>query len=184
MVLINGKEAPVGTWSLDPSHSEVGFVVRHAGISKVRGSFKEFVAGLTTGEELTDFAATAAIKADSFDSGNADRDAHVRTGDFFAVEEFPTLDFNSTGFRQEKEDEFLVDGNLTIKGITHPVTLKAVFNGFAVDPFGNTRAGLEASTVISRKDFGLTWNAALETGGVLVGDKVTINLDLSFILNK
>lgn len=184
MVLINGKEAPAGSWSLDPSHSEIGFTVRHAGISKVRGGFKEFKAELTTGESLEDFAASAVISADSFDSGNADRDAHVKGADFFAADQYPTLTFDSTGFRQEEEDEFLVDGNLTIKETTLPITLKASFNGFAVDPFGNTRAGLEASTVISRKEFGLTWNAALETGGVLVGDKVTITLDLSFILNS
>lgn len=184
MVLVNGKEAPAGTWTLDPSHSEVGFTVRHAGISKVRGGFKEFQAQLTTGETLEEFKASADIKAASFDSGSADRDAHVRSGDFFAVDEYPVLSFDSTNFKKDGEDEFLVEGNLTIKDTTLPVVLKASFNGFAVDPFGNTRAGLEASTVISRKDFGLTWNAALETGGVLVGDKVTITLDLSFILNQ
>lgn len=165
------------TWSLDPTHSEVGFVVRHAGISKVKGRFNEVAATIDHTDSATTVEAT--INAASFDSGNPDRDAHIRSADFLDVENYPTLEFKGTveGFGHE----YKVVGTLTIHGHSQQVTLDASFGGVAVDPFGNTRVGVEATTIISRKDFGLTWNAALETGGVLVSDKVTIVLDLSFI---
>jgi polyisoprenoid-binding protein YceI len=169
-----------GTWNLDASHSTVGFTVRHAGISKVRGQFTELEGTLTLGETLAESSVTATIQAASFNSGDANRDGHVRGADFFDVETFPTLSFASSAVSVDGED-FELTGELTIRGISQTVTFKGEFNGVAVDPFGATRAGFEAKTVISRKDFGLTWNAALEAGGVLVSDKVTITLDVAFV---
>ena len=169
-----------GTWNFDASHSEVGFAVRHAGISKVRGQFTELDATLTLGKTLSDSAVTATIQAASFNSGDANRDGHVRSADFFDVETYPTLTFSTTSVSGD-EGDFELTGELTIRGIAKTVTFKGEFNGVAVDPFGTTRAGFEAKTVISRKDFGLTWNAALEAGGVLVSDKVTITLDVAFV---
>ncbi|MDJ0311785.1 YceI family protein [Arthrobacter sp. H35-D1] len=169
-----------GTWNFDATHSEVGFMVRHAGISKVRGKFTDLEATLALGETVADSSVTATIQADSFNSGDVNRDGHVRGADFFDVETFPTLGFVSSTIAGDAES-FEMTGELTIRGISKSVTFKGEFNGVAVDPFGATRAGFEASTVISRKDFGLTWNAALEAGGVLVSDKVTITLDVAFV---
>ncbi|QDW30762.1 YceI family protein [Arthrobacter sp. KBS0702] len=169
-----------GTWTLDSSHSEIGFTVRHAGISKVRGQFKEADATLDLAENVADSKVNATIKTASFDSGDANRDGHVRGEDFFDVEKFPEISFVSNAI-VPKGDAYELQGDLTIKGVTRPVALETELNGVAVDPFGNTRAGLTAETTISRKDFGLTWNAVLEAGGVLVSDKVAINLELAFI---
>ncbi|MFQ4150154.1 YceI family protein [Arthrobacter sp. LAPM80] len=177
---IESTDLTQGTWNLDGSHSTVGFMVRHAGISKVRGQFTEMEGSLTLGETLAETAVTATIAAASFNSGDANRDAHVRGADFFDVEVFPTLTFVSTSVSGD-EEEFEMTGELTIRGITKTVTFKGEFGGVAVDAFGATRAGFEAKTVISRKDFGLTWNAALEAGGVLVSDKVTITLEVAFV---
>ena len=169
-----------GTWTLDSSHSEIGFTVRHAGISKVRGQFKEADATLDLAENVSDSKVNATIKTASFDSGDANRDGHVRGEDFFDVEKFPEISFVSNAI-VPKGDAYELVGELTIKGVTRPVALDTEFNGVAVDPFGNTRAGLTAETTISRKDFGLTWNAILDAGGVLVSDKVAVNLELAFI---
>ncbi|WP_343319108.1 YceI family protein [Arthrobacter sp. TMP15] len=169
-----------GNWNFDASHSEVGFTVRHAGISKVRGKFTDLSASLTLGETLAQSVVTATIQAASFNSGDENRDGHVRGADFLDVQEHPTLTFVSSAVTGDAQD-FALTGELTIHGITVPVTFKGEFNGVAVDPFGATRAGFEAKTVISRKEFGLTWNAALEAGGVLVSDKVTISLDVAFV---
>lgn len=169
-----------GTWTLDNSHSEIGFTVRHAGISKVRGQFKDADATLDLAENVADSKVNATIKTASFDSGDANRDGHVRGEDFFDVEKFPEISFVSNAI-VAKGDAYELQGDLTIKGVTRPVALETELNGVAVDPFGNTRAGLTAETTISRKDFGLTWNAVLEAGGVLVSDKVAINLELAFI---
>jgi len=169
-----------GTWPLDASHSEIGFTVRHAGISKVRGQFKDADATLDLAENVADSKVNATIKTASFDSGDANRDGHVRGEDFFDVEKFPEISFVSSAI-VAKGDAYELQGDLTIKGVTRPVALETELNGVAVDPFGNTRAGLTAETTISRKDFGLTWNAVLEAGGVLVSDKVAINLELAFI---
>lgn len=169
-----------GTWTLDNSHSEIGFTVRHAGISKVRGQFKEAEATLDLAENVADSKVNATIKTASFDSGDVNRDGHVRGEDFFDVEKFPEISFVSHSI-VPKGDAYELQGDLTIKGVTRPVALETELHGVAVDPFGNTRAGLTAETTISRKDFGLTWNAVLEAGGVLVSDKVGINLELAFI---
>lgn len=170
-----------GKWVLDPSHSEFGFTVRHAGISKVRGRFSDVAATINAENEIENAPVVATAIVDSFDSGDAGRDAHVKGPDFFDIEKFPELTFTSTSLTHVKDDEFKLDGNLTVRDITRPVSFDVELHGTAVDPFGNARAGLSGKTVISRKEFGLTWNAALEAGGVLVGDKVTINLELSFI---
>jgi polyisoprenoid-binding protein YceI len=162
------------------SHSEIGFSVRHAGISKVRGRFNEATAEARVRDSLADASLHATIKTASFDSGDANRDGHVRGEDFFDVESFPEISFVSNAI-VPKGDAYELQGDLTIKGVTRPVALETEFNGVAVDPFGNTRAGLSAETTISRKDFGLTWNAVLEAGGVLVSDKVAVNLELAFI---
>ncbi len=167
-------------WNFDPAHSEAGFTVRHAGISKVHGKFTDLEATLVTGETLADSYVTATIQAASFSSGDAHRDAHVRSSDFFDVENFPTLTFTSSTVAGD-EDDFELTGELTIRGISKTVTFNGEFNGVAVDPHGAIRAGFEAKTVISRKEFGLTWNAALKAGGVLVSDNVTITLDATFV---
>lgn len=169
-----------GTWNLDSSHSEVGFTVRHAGISKVRGNFDKVTAVLEVGQDLNDSKISATIDAASFNSNEPNRDGHVKGADFFDVEQYPELTFTATSVEGSGET-YKLTGDLTIKDTTRPATLDVEFNGVAVDPFGATRAGFSGSTVISRKEFGLTWNAALETGGVLVGDKVTINVDVAFV---
>ncbi|MBB6406418.1 polyisoprenoid-binding protein YceI [Arthrobacter sp. AZCC_0090] len=170
-----------GTWMLDQAHTEVGFTVRHAGISKVRGQFAEADATLVIGDTLGTSSVEASVKTASFDSNNNDRDAHVKGPDFFNVEQFPNMTFTATEV-QGTQEKFSLSGDLTIKESTRPVTFDVEFGGVAIDPFGATRAGFSASAQISRKEFGITWNAALEAGGVLVGDKVTITIDSAFVL--
>ena len=166
-----------GTWVLDPAHSEVSFSVRHMMISKVRGSFGLKNATIVAPENPLEARVEASVDVASIDTKDEGRDNHLRSGDFFDTENDPTLDFVSTGVRYEGGD-FLVDGDLTIRGTTKPATFELEFGGFGTDPWGNYKAGATAKTVIDREDFGLTWNAALETGGVLVGKDVTITLDL------
>ncbi|MFE1645479.1 YceI family protein [Microbacterium sp. P01] len=166
-----------GTWVLDPSHSEVGFTVRHMMISKVRGAFKVKEATIVAPENPLEVTVEAHADVASVDTGDEGRDQHLRSADFFDAEQYPTIDFVSTGVRIEK-GEFLVDGNLSIHGVTKPVTFDLDFGGFGSDPWGNYKFGATAKAVVNREDFGLTWNAALETGGVLVGKDVTITLDL------
>ncbi|AAT88725.1 polyisoprenoid-binding protein [Leifsonia xyli subsp. xyli] len=173
----------VGTWTIDPAHSEVGFSIRHLMISKVKGIFEEFDATFVTAENPLESSVSAQVRVASVNTKNADRDAHLRTGDFFLAEEHPTIDFVSTGVRQE-DGEFLVDGDLTIKGVTKPVTFEFDFGGFVHDLYGNDKAGATAKTTINREDFGLTYNAALEMGGMLLGDDVTITLEFQAVLQK
>lgn len=183
MTIINSLEIPAGIWNADSTHSEISFTVRHAGISKVRGGFTDFTAQTVIGTEVNEISVISDIATASFDSGNEGRDGHIKSADFFDVEKFPKLTFASTSLT-EADGVFTLHGDLTVKEVTKSVALAVEFNGVARDPFGLFRAGLEATTVISRKEFGLTWNAALEAGGVLVSDKVTIELDLSFILEE
>lgn len=168
-----------GSWSFDPAHSEVTFTVRHAGISKVRGTFRDVDAQLEVTEPVEHSTLSATVQMASIDTQNADRDAHVRGADFFDVEQFPTMTFTSTAVAFDGE-EGAITGELTIKDATRTVELETAFNGVVVDAFGVTRGGFSAGTTISRKDFGITWNAAMEAGGVLVSDKVTIALDVAF----
>jgi polyisoprenoid-binding protein YceI len=170
-----------GTWTIDPVHSEVGFSVRHMMVSKVRGKFTDFSGEIVTAENPTGSSVTADINLGSIDTGNADRDAHVRSSDFFDAENHPTFSYRSTGITA-KGDEFLVDGELTLKGVTKSVPLKLELNGFGPDAYGGVRAGFTGTTEINRQDFGIAFNAALETGGVVVGDKVTIHLEIEGVL--
>ncbi len=169
-----------GTWTLDSSHSEIGFTVRHAGISKVRGTFDNVDAVINVADNIESSGVQATVKTESFNSKDANRDAHVKGPDFFDIEQFPEMTFTSTSVSGSGET-YVLSGDLTIRGVTKPVEFDTEFNGVAVDPFGATRAGFSAQTVISRKDFGLTYNAALEAGGVLIGDKVTISVDAAFV---
>ncbi|CAM3010001.1 YceI family protein [Saccharomonospora xinjiangensis] len=171
-----------GTYTIDPSHSRIGFVARHAMVTKVRGAFNEFDGTATVnGDDPAASSAQLTIKAASIDTRNADRDGHLRGNDFLAMDEHPEITFRSTAIAQTGQDSFDVTGDLTIKGVTRTVTIPLTFEGQATDPFGNVRVGFEGSTTINRKDFGVTWNAALETGGVLVSDKVTLEFEISAI---
>ena len=170
-----------GTYTLDPAHTTIGFVARHAMITKVRGNFNEFEGTLTVGENITDSAATATVKTASIDTKNADRDAHVKNEDFFDVEKFPEMTFTATKFDVSDEGEGTVTGDLTIKGTTKSVDLDVDDVATAEDPFGNTRLGFEATTKINRKDFGIDFNAPLKTGGVLVSEEIKIELEVSAI---
>ncbi|MGV1003541.1 MAG: YceI family protein [Candidatus Nanopelagicales bacterium] len=174
--------AYAGTWNLDPSHSRLGFVARHAMVTKVRGSFNKFEGSFVIDPAQPE-ATTAKVSVElgSVDTGSPDRDAHLRSADFFDVENNPTMEFVSTAVRQDGA-EFVLTGDLTIKGVTRPVELELEPTGAATDPFGNHRVGFEGKAEISRKDFGLTWNVALETGGLLVSDKIKLQLDISAVL--
>ncbi|GAB2690327.1 YceI family protein [Thalassiella azotivora] len=169
-----------GTYTIDASHSEVGFVARHAMVTKVRGRFGDVQGTLTFGDDVAASTAEATVQVASVDTGSADRDGHLRSADFFDVENHPTITFRSTGVRADGDD-YLLDGELTIKGVTKPVTLEVEFGGVATDPFGNSRVGFSAEADVDREDWGLTWNAALETGGVLVSKKIKLVLDVSAI---
>lgn len=170
-----------GTYTLDPAHTTIGFVTRHAMVTKVRGAFDDFSGTATVdGANPSASSLSVDIKAGSFNTRNADRDGHVRGADFLDVENHPDITFRGTDF-VVNGDTVEVTGNLTVRGTTRPVTIPFEFQGAVKDPFGNTRVGFEGSTLISRSDFGLTWNAALETGGFLVSDKVELELEVSAI---
>jgi polyisoprenoid-binding protein YceI len=171
-----------GTYAIDPSHSRIGFVARHAMVTKVRGSFNEFEgSGHFDAENPTKSHLQLTIQAASIDTRNADRDAHLRSNDFFDMETYPTITFASTAVAQTGDDEYRVTGDLTIKGVSRPVTVDLEYTGTAVDPYGNQRIGLEGKTTVNRKEWGVNWNAALEAGGVLVSEKVTLEFEVSAI---
>ena len=169
-----------GKWTLDTSHSEAMFSVRHAGISRVRGNFEDFSGSAEFTENLDGSVIQAEVMAASINTRNEGRDEHLRGEDFFDVANHPVLKFESLTVTDFDGEEFNLTGNLTIRGVTKKVEFKGEFGGQTVDAFGMTRAGFEATTEISREDFGLTWNAPLEAGGFLVSDKVRITLDVSF----
>lgn len=171
-----------GHYDLDAAHSRLGFVARHAMVTKVRGSFAGFTGSFDI--DASDWSASSAqvtIQVASVDTGNEQRDGHLRTNDFFDAPNHPEITFTSTRVEQTADDTFAVTGDLTIKGITRPVTVDFGYAGSAVDPYGNTRVGFEGSTTINRSDFGITFNATLDTGGVLVSDKITLEFDISAI---
>jgi polyisoprenoid-binding protein YceI len=172
-----------GTWSLDPVHTQIGFVVRHMMVSKVRGHFETYTGTITTADQPTDSSAEVEVDLSSITTGNDQRDGHLRSSDFFDVDNHPKMTFRSTGITTDGED-FLVDGDLTIRGVTRPITLKVELGGFGPDNYGGTRCGFSATTEINRRDFGVNWNAAIEGGGVVVSDKVTINIEAEAILDK
>jgi polyisoprenoid-binding protein YceI len=169
---------PTGTWTVDPSHSKVGFAVKHMGIATVRGVFGEFSGALEIGERIT---ASGVVKAGSVDTNEGQRDEHLRSADFFNAEEHPDLTFTSTRIEPDGDDEFVITGDLTMNGVTREVQLKAEVEGVDVDPWGNERVGLEITGQISRGDFGMTFNQALGSGNMLVSDKVKLALDVSAV---
>ncbi|KGN33912.1 hypothetical protein N802_09005 [Knoellia sinensis KCTC 19936] len=166
-------QLPAGTWAIDSSHTEVGFVARHLMVSKVRGYFKDVTGTVEIAEDITKSVVDVTAQTASVETGSADRDGHLKSADFFDVEQFPTMTFKSTSFDGEK-----LTGDLTIKDVTKPVTFDVDFGGVGQDPWGNTKAGFEATATVNRKDWDLNWNAALEGGGVLVSDKITLNIDV------
>ena len=173
---------PNGTFTVDPTHSRVGFSVRHVMISKVRGAFNSYTG---TGS-VTEGVATLNVEIDvaSIDTRNADRDGHLASADFFDVVTYPKITFTSTSVKDKGNDKVVVIGDLTIRDVTESITLELEYSGTATDPYGNVRFGFEGETEINRKDFGLTWNAALETGGVVVSESVKLEFELSAIADK
>ncbi|ADO75524.1 YceI family protein [Stigmatella aurantiaca] len=170
------------TWNIDPTHSGVHFTVRHMVISKVRGNFRKFTGTVSLDEQsLGTSSVTAVIETASIDTGVEQRDNHLRSPDFFDAAKFPTITFQSTKVEKGSGDGFRVTGKLTIRDITRDVVLEAEQLGVGKDPWGNTKAAFEAKTSIDRKDFGLTWNQALEAGGVLVGEKIEIGLEIQAV---
>jgi polyisoprenoid-binding protein YceI len=171
-----------GTYTVDPTHSRIGFVARHAMVTKVRGSFNEFAGtGYFDAEDPAASRLEFTIQAASIDTRNADRDAHLRSNDFFDMETYPTIRFTSTEIKRVDDENFEVTGDLTIKGTTKSVTVEVEYTGTAVDPYGNQRVGFEGKTTVNRKDWGVSWNAALEAGGVLVSEKVVLEFEVSAI---
>jgi polyisoprenoid-binding protein YceI len=176
--------ALTGDYSIDPAHSAIGFVARHAMVTNVKGKFTDFAGSLhLDGTDPSKSTATIDVKMDSVDTGSADRDGHLKSSDFFKTEEFPTMTFRSTKAEALGGDDYRITGDLSILGVTKPLTIDLEFNGAAKDPFGNERVGFEGKAEILRSEWGLTWNAALETGGVLVSDKIKLNFDISAIKN-
>jgi polyisoprenoid-binding protein YceI len=172
-----------GTWSIDPVHSEVGFMARHMVVAKVRGKFRTFSGELVTGDNPLDSSVTAEIDLSSIDTGNEQRDAHIRSADFFEVETHPTMTYRSTGVRPHGSD-YILDGELTLKGVTKEVPLALELNGFGPDAYGGTRAGFTATGDINRRDFGVNFHAVMETGGAVVSDKITIQLEIEAVLQQ
>jgi polyisoprenoid-binding protein YceI len=170
-----------GTWTIDPVHSEVGFSVRHMMVSKVRGRFATFSGKLVTGANPLDSSVTAEIDLASIITGSEQRDQHIRSADFFEVETYPTMTYRSTGIRQDGGD-YVIDGELTLKGVTKSVPLTLELNGFGPDPFGGTRAGFTATGELSRSEFNVSFNAPMANGGAVVADKISLSLEIEAVL--
>jgi polyisoprenoid-binding protein YceI len=173
--------SPAGTWEIDPSHSSVNFSARHLMVSKVRGRFSSFHGTIVVPADPLQSTVNVVIDTASIDTRDDNRDTHLKSADFADVEKYPTITFVSTGVSGLHGETFTLSGNLTIKEVTNLVELEVEFNGVQQDPWGGTRAGFDAKTEFSRKDFGLEWNVALDGGGVLVGDKVTIELEIEAV---
>jgi polyisoprenoid-binding protein YceI len=174
----------VGTWDIDPAHSTVEAVARYAMLTSVRGRFASFTGTITVGETLEGSGVEVEIDASTIDTRNETRDGHLKSEDFLHVEQHPTITFRSKRVEQVDENSFKVWGDLTMRGVSKEVELDVDFDGIGQDPWGNTRAGIVAVTAINRKDWGVNWNAVIETGGVLVGDKLKIELNVSAIKRK
>ena len=176
--------ALTGDYTIDTAHSRVGFVARHAMVTKVRGSFNEFEGAIhLDGENPENSSGRVTIQAKSIDTRNSQRDDHLRSNDFLDMDNHAEITFASTAIKQTDESTFTVVGDLTVRGVTKSVEIPFEYTGSATDPFGNQRVGLEGSVVINRRDYGVNWNAALETGGVLVSEKVTLEIEVSAIKN-
>ncbi|MCW2526442.1 MAG: polyisoprenoid-binding protein [Pseudonocardiales bacterium] len=171
-----------GDYTLDPTHTRIGFVARHAMVTKVRGAFNEFEGSFhLDAANPSASTATLTVQVASVDTRNAQRDEHLRTNDFFDVPSFPTITFTSTSVEQIDEENYKVTGDLTVKGVTKSVTVDFEFGGIVTDPWGNTRVGFEGKTVLNRSDFGVSFNAALDAGGLLVSEKVTLEIEVSAV---
>lgn len=169
-----------GSYTIDPSHSRVGFVARHAMVTKVRGQFNDFAGTFTiNADNPSASSAKVTIQAGSVDTRSEDRDGHLRSDDFFAPDKYPEITFVSTGIEQVSDSEYKLTGDLTIRDVTKPVTLDVEFDGTATDPWGNTRVGFEGKTSVNRRDWGLDWNTPLDSGGVLVSEKITLEFEVS-----
>ncbi|MBA2611920.1 MAG: YceI family protein [Bacteroidetes bacterium] len=169
-------------WSLDPSHSEVSFKIKHMMISNVTGHFGTFnVTAETEGDDFTKSQVSFTADVNTINTKSEQRDGHLKSGDFFDAEKYPQIIFEATKMNKVSDDEFSVDGNLTIRDVTKPVKLKAEFGGIAKDPYGNIKSGFTVEGKINRKDFGLTWNAATEAGGVLVGEELKIHAEIQLV---
>jgi len=180
--VVDGRPVPAaGTWTIDTGHSSVEFVGRHLMVSKVRGRFTDFEGAITIAEKPEDSSVVAVIKTASVESHDAKRDEHLRSPDFFDVENYPTLEFRSTKVVPVSETEWRVLGDLSVKGESRPVTLDVEFNGASTAPWGQDRIGFSASTELDREDWGLTWNMVLETGGFLVGKKIKIEIEVEAV---
>ncbi|MFS4095105.1 YceI family protein [Streptomyces sp. AF1A] len=176
--------ALTGDYTIDPAHTTIEFVARHAMVTNVRGGFQDFTGTLhLDGGDPTRSTASLDITMDSIDTGNADRDGHLKSSDFFKTDEFPTMTFRSTKAEALGGNDYRITGDLSLLGVTKPITIDLEFNGVAKDPFGNERVGFEGRAELLRSEWGLTWNAALETGGVLVSDKIKLVFDISAIKN-
>jgi polyisoprenoid-binding protein YceI len=171
-----------GTFTIDPGHSDVAFTVRHMMVSKVRGHFTRFQGEFVLAPDPLDSSVTATVELPSIDTNNPQRDSDLRSANFFEIDKYPTMTYRSTGIRHS-EDGFDVDGELTLHGVTRPVTLALDINGFTRDPYGNTRAGSPATTEINRGDFGITFNIPMDGGGVVIGDRIQIFIEVEAILN-
>ena len=169
-------------WILDPSHSEVGFKIRHLMVTNVSGSFNSFSATAeTTGEDFSNATVEFSADTDSITTNSEQRDQHLKSADFFDTASFPKITFKATQFKKIDEEEYELTGDLTMKDVTRPVKLKAEFGGVAKDPWGNTKAGFTVTGKINRKDFGLNWNTALETGGVMLSEEVRLHSEIQLI---
>ena len=173
----------VGTWDIDPLHTEIGFSVRHLMVSKVRGRFLRFEGSFVTAPDPLDSSATATVDMTSIDTNNPTRDDDLRSSNFFEVDQYPQMTYQSTGVRMDGED-FVLDGDLTAHGVTRQVPLRVEVNGFGADPYGNQRSGYTATATINRSDFGLTFNVPLDGGGVMIGDRIDITIEVEGILRK
>ena len=180
-----GYAGLTGDYTIDTAHSRMGFVARHAMVAKVRGGFDEFEGTAhLDGEQPENSSARVTIQAKSIDTRNKQRDDHLRSNDFLDMDNHPEITFVSTAVKALGDDRFTVTGDLTIRGVTKSVDIDFEYTGTATDPFGNQRVGLEGSVVLNRKDFGVSWNAAIEGGGVLVSEKVTLEIEVSAIKNS